>query len=49
MVGVLRQSGAIPAHIRTAQVQNAHAKPFDALYLPLYICNRRHFLCGNYN
>jgi hypothetical protein len=49
MVGILRQSRSIPAHIRPAQMENAHAEPFNAFYLPLDICNRRHFLCSDYS
>ena len=49
MIDILRQSRSIAAHVRPAQMENAHAEPFNAFYPPLDICNRRHFLCRNYS
>lgn len=43
MISILRQSRSIAAHVFAVQVEDAHAKTFDAPYLALNICNRRHF------
>jgi hypothetical protein len=39
MVAILRESGTIAAHVRSAEVKYADAETFNALYLSLNICN----------
>jgi hypothetical protein len=40
MIGILRESGSIAAHVRSSQVENAHAETLNAPDLPLNICTR---------
>jgi hypothetical protein len=46
MIAILRQPGALAAHVGAAEVKYAHTKAFNAPDFPLDIGNRRHVFDG---